>query len=183
MTNYKYQEYPNELKTKFGIAKIYKDYYIICSSKEGNLNKRLHRLIYEDFWGVKLPSEIIIHHKNGNKLDTCILNLEAMEWGKHTTHHWTGKKHTFNSRKKMSDSRKGLKLSIENNVKLSQSKNTVGYFRVTTQPCPSCNQGYVYVYKYLDSKNNRKSIVSVDLNKLKKKVLLKGLEWRKFDDL
>lgn len=40
------------LNTKFGRAKINtKGYYRIITSKEGNHNKYLHRLIFEDFYG------------------------------------------------------------------------------------------------------------------------------------
>ena len=53
------------IKTKFGSASINADgYYQIKSINEGNRGKLLHRLIYEDFWGVNLPKQIHIHHKN-----------------------------------------------------------------------------------------------------------------------
>lgn len=76
------------LHTKFGKAKIDDDgYYIIISYKEGNRHKRLHRLIYEDFYGCKIPKGYQIHHKNGNKLDNCILNLQLIKPSEHTRLH------------------------------------------------------------------------------------------------
>ena len=58
----------NIVHTKWGSARVNKKgYYQISSRKEGNRGKYLHRLIYEDFWGVNLPKQIHIHHKNGDK--------------------------------------------------------------------------------------------------------------------
>lgn len=171
------------LHTKWGTAKQYDGYYVIITNDNGFLNKKLHRLIYEDFWGVKLPKEIIIHHKDGNSLNNCILNLEAMYWGEHTSHHRTGKHHTDESRKKISDARKYWECTFDEKLAVSKSKNSSGYFRVTTQPCKTCNQGFAWVYKYYDENHKRCSIISVDLDKLKEKVIAKGLEWIKLDEV
>ena len=66
------------LHTKFGNAKINcRGYLAITSRKEGNNAKKLHRLMWEDFYG-EIPEGYVIHHKNGNKLDNCILNLQLM---------------------------------------------------------------------------------------------------------
>ena len=78
----------DKLHTKFGTAKIIGDYYKISSGKEGNNNKALHRLIYEDFYGVTLPSEIDVHHKDDNKLNNCICNLEALTHADHASEHY-----------------------------------------------------------------------------------------------
>ena len=42
----------DKIKTKFGNAHITEGYYRICSHKEKNYGKRLHRLIYEDYYKV-----------------------------------------------------------------------------------------------------------------------------------
>lgn len=56
-------------KTKFGTAYVTSRGYVkICSVKEGNENKLLHRLVFEDFYNVKLPSNIIIHHNDKNQI-------------------------------------------------------------------------------------------------------------------
>ena len=45
----------------------------------------------------------------------------------------------------------------------------------------SCKQGFTWCYQYcLDSKH--KSITSIDLKKLEKKVRKEGLEWKIIDD-
>lgn len=102
------------LTTKYGTAKINKDgYYWIVSSKEGNNGKRLHRLIYEDFWDVKLPKEIVIHHKDGNKLNNCILNLESMTHSEHSKLHHKGKEFSEQYKQKLSENHADV--SKENN--------------------------------------------------------------------
>lgn len=96
------------LHTKFGTAKIHKNnYYMITSHKEGNNGKLLHRLIYEDFWNVKLPQEIHVHHKDGNKINNCILNLEAITKAEHTYLHMKGVPKSDETKHKLSESMKG----------------------------------------------------------------------------
>lgn len=80
---------PSEtLHTKFGTAKVVEGYYKITSGKEGNNNKGLHRLIYENFYSVELPAQIDIHHKDNNKLNNCICNLEALTHADHAASHY-----------------------------------------------------------------------------------------------
>ena len=83
------------LHTQWGKAKIYTEngndgYYVIISKKEGYGGKMLHRLIYENVYG-EIPDGHIIHHKNGDKTDNCILNLEAITVEEHNSIHHTGK--------------------------------------------------------------------------------------------
>lgn len=150
-----------KLHTKWGTAKIIGDYYRITSRIEGNNNKKLHRLIYEDFWGVKLPKQVIIYHKDGNKLNNCILNLEAMLQKDHSKHHNMGRNHNLSSK-----------------LNMSKSQNTTGYFRVRKQYRDTYVQGFTYIYQYYDENSKRKHIYGVDIDELKRKVLDKGLEWR-----
>lgn len=178
------------LKTKFGNVKINnRGYYKITSSKEGDTNKLLHRLIYEDFWGVELPKEIHVHHKDGNKLNNCILNLEAMTKSEHSKLHmegennpFYGKHHSLETRQKISDANKGKKHTDESKLKMSIVKNTTGYFRVYKNKHPNCKQGFIWVYLYFEE-GKQKRISSTKIEELKQKVLARGLEWRKIDDL
>lgn len=153
----------NKIKTKFGTATINGDgYYEITSIKEGNKDKLLHRLIYEDYYNTTLPANMHIHHKNRQKLDNCILNLEALTAAEHLRLH-----------------RKGVPLSRECKINMSKSRNSLNYYRVTREKDSSCKQGFMYRYQYTEN-GKRKHIRSVDLEKLKEKVLSKGLEWIKF---
>jgi hypothetical protein len=111
-----------KLHTKFGTAKIGKNgYYLITSGKEGNNTKYLHRLIWEDFYGCEIPKGYVIHHKNGNKLDNCILNLQLMRKADHDKIHNTGKTLSDEHKQKISEAQKDKTLSEETKQKISEN--------------------------------------------------------------
>ena len=99
-----------------------------------------------------------------------------------------GKTLSKETRKKISEALKGennpmlgKKHSKETRKKISEAQNTTGFYRVYKQKNNRCKQGFIWRYQYfLDSK--RKSIKSVDLKKLEKKVRKEGLEWEILDD-
>jgi len=162
------------MKTKFGSASInHNGYYQIKSIVEGNRGKLLHRLIYEDFWNVSLPEEISVHHKDGNRLNNCICNLEAMPREEHIKLHQNGEFNSFYGKTHSSETKKIIKLNT------SKALSSTGIYRVSKIKNNECKQGYYYAYRYV---LGEKPVVisSVDLNKLKEKVLAKGLEWIEF---
>lgn len=183
------------IETKFGNAKLNPDgYYRISSRKEGNHGKLLHRLIFEDFYKF-IPENYVVHHKDENKLNNCILNLQLMKLPQHFSHHnkgdknpkvWLGKKHSKETREKISNSLKGEKnhnyggLSDEHKKKISKSSNTFGFYRVTQERRDDVKQGFLWVYQYYAP--TQKKIASVNLTKLKVKVISKGLEWGIIDE-
>ena len=76
------------IKTKFGNANISDEgYYRITSEKEGNRNKLLHRLIFEDHCKVTICPWAIVHHKDGNKLNNFPDNLEILSRREHPLRH------------------------------------------------------------------------------------------------
>ena len=76
------------IQTKYGSANLTADgYYMITSVKEGNFRKFVHRLIYEEHHGVTICPWAIIHHKDGNKLNNCLDNLELLSRREHPTKH------------------------------------------------------------------------------------------------
>ena len=157
------------IKTKFGNAKIGKmGYYQITSKKEGNNGKYLHRLIFEDYYNIDLneefPESIHIHHIDGDKTNNEIWNLEPIPPYEHHSLHNKGKHHSAESCKKM-----------------SKYRNTTGFFRVSKQKDSCCKQGFKWKYQYIDENGKQKAIYSVDIDKLKEKVLAKGLEWEKIE--
>lgn len=82
-----------------------------------------HRLVYEAFNGV-IPEDLEINHKDGNKLNNCIDNLECISHKQNVVHsykelgrkvykgveHWnSGKTYSKGHRNKMSEAKKGSK--------------------------------------------------------------------------
>ena len=157
------------MKTKFGNAKITNGrYYVITSRKEGNNGKLLHRLICEDFYNTEVPQGYHIHHKNGNKLDNCILNLQLMRDKDHRILHNSGENHPWYDKHH----------SEESKLKTSKTMNTTGYFRVDKHKDKNCKQGFYWRYSYYEN-GKQKRISSVDIKKLEAKVKSKGLTWKK----
>jgi hypothetical protein len=165
------------LHTKWGNAKIDNwGYYRITSRKEGNSRKFLHRLIWEDFWGTEVPQGYVIHHKNGNKLDNCILNLQLMRDKDHNCLHKSGENHHMFGKHHSDETKKQI------SYVQSEKNNTSGYYRVYQRKDKRCKQGFEWVYRYYDDNGKRKFINSVDIKKLEAKVKAKGLEWKKIGD-
>lgn len=54
-------------------------------NKKGNV--KLHRAIMEEKLGRRLAPDEIVHHKDGNKQNNDIENLEVLPWGEHSRIH------------------------------------------------------------------------------------------------
>lgn len=74
------------MHTKFGnaIPNSYGHYVITGGKYRG---KRLHRLIYEDYYNIKIPDDYDIHHIDENKSNNDIDNLVLMTHEEHTILH------------------------------------------------------------------------------------------------
>lgn len=101
--------------------------------------------------------------------------------------HFYGKNHTEESKQKMRDAVSGenscwygKNRTTENKLNVSKSTNTTGYFRVCKVKRPKCKQGFLWEYKYYDENKKRHTLTSVDIDKLKKKVLDIGEIWQEF---
>ena len=84
------------------------------------------------------------------------------------------------TRRKISESNKGKTLSEETRRKMSEARNTSGYYRVSKKKNSKYKQGFTWAYYYIEN-GNQKNISSVDIDKLKERVLAKGLKWIEFD--
>ena len=184
------------METKFGTTTLSHGYHVISSTKEGNHHKALHRLIFEDFYQIQLPENIVIHHNDGDKTNNEIWNLIPMTRAEHSYLHGSGENNPFYGKHHSEEAKEKLreKNSGENHVffgktfkdshkrKISASRNTTGYRNVCIQPCPSCKKNFRYRYGYFED-GKQKAIQSVSLEKLQEKVLNKGLPWEKLEDV
>ena len=155
-----------KIQTKFGTAvPDDRGYYWISSRAEGNHRRLLHRLVFEDFYQIKLPKHIHIHHLDEDKSNNEIWNLIPMTPAEHNKLHHCGRIS-----------------SIKDMIVKSISKNSSGYFRVSKIRRKAMKQGFFWAYQYYDKNNVRRNIRSVDIKKLEKKVKENGLPWFKITD-
>lgn len=153
------------IKTKYGTASISGNgYYIIKSNEYGFKDCYLHRLIMADKIGCGIPSNYVVHHVDGDKLNNDPANLELLTREEHMSLHGEDKSRVLEAAIKQSQRRSG----------------TSNYFRVCKHKKPECKQGFTWSYRYYEC-GQRKEISSVDIKKLEGKVRAKGLEWRKLE--
>ena len=86
------------------------------------------------------------------------------------------------SREKIRETLTGYKHSLKARENMCKSKNKTGFYNVGIQKKEDCRQGFVWKYRFTDGNPYRIVIGSVDLIKLKQKVLDKGLPWSVIDE-
>lgn len=75
----------------------------------------------------------------------------------------------------------GKKHSFEKRKKMGKSKTRTGVLYVSKAKNKSCDNGYIWRYKYTDN-GKIKSINSVTFKGLREKVLAKNMEWIVLDE-
>jgi len=90
--------------------------------KVGKRNVREHRYIMEQYLGRRLEPTEVVHHRNGDKQDNRLENLELTSVSEHTIIHNTGSKRSDSTKKSISVFRQ---LSAE--LKRLQAINTELY--------------------------------------------------------
>jgi hypothetical protein len=98
--------YPKTIQTKYGNASINpRGYYRITSGIHAD--ELLHRLIWEDING-PIPEGYIIHHKDFNKLNNDLNNLQCLTKSEHITLHHKYKEWSTESKTKASKTHKKM---------------------------------------------------------------------------
>lgn len=157
------------INTPWGLANVGgHGYYAITSCIERNCGKLLHRLIYEDYHRCTLLKQGVVHHKDGNRLNNSIENLELISRAEHNQVHKTKNREGYIN----------MEEYWEVTNKRSREKNTVGYLRVCKAKNPKLKQGFAYQYQWREN-GKRNNISAVSLKDLEAKVKAKGLPWQK----
>lgn len=90
--------------------------------------RREHRVIMEQHLGRKLEPWELVHHKDGDKLNNDLANLEMREFGEHTAEHHKGGRKSEDARRSMEAFallREELKRARELNAELLDALETL----------------------------------------------------------
>lgn len=110
------------INTIWGKAHLNGGYYRLANGTY------LHRKIFELFYG-SIPKGYHIHHKDGNPLNNCIINLKLIKISEHQSMHHKGMNHSDETKKLISEKLKGREvwnkgktLSYAHKKKLSEAQ-------------------------------------------------------------
>lgn len=78
----------------------------------------LHREVYEMHYG-PIPDGFIVHHKDGDKTNNSLENLELLSRAEHASLHHKGKKKSEEMKKKSSETKMGHIVSRDTREKIS----------------------------------------------------------------
>lgn len=93
----------------------------------------------------------------------------------------TRKKKYFGKNHNKYGTKQSIKTKEQISITESQSKTTSGFYRISKNKDNSCKNGFRWQYGYTIN-NKRKNLKSVNLLKLKEKILKKNLSWKIIDE-
>lgn len=109
------------IQTKYGTVTEKNGWYYISSNEHGHRGKALHRVIFEDYHKCTLLPEANIHHRNFNKHDNRIENLQLLSASEHQKIHKALYQPSDEHKKAISNGLKGRKLDIIHRINLRRS--------------------------------------------------------------
>lgn len=160
LSNLELKKKQDSIDTEFGKGYLIKGYIYVN-------DKPLHHLVWEKHYGKKVPKGYQIHHKDKNKTNNDINNLQLISASEHTRLHMSTENNPHY----------GKELKLDHKIAISKTRNSTGFFRVSKQYSDKFKQGFTYRYRYYEN-GKQKEIISVNLDKLREKVLSKNLEWK-----
>ena len=109
--------------------------------------KLFHRLIWEHFKG-EIPKKHVIHHKDGNRLNNSIENLECMSQSEHVRLHRLQETHILS--KRMSDNSEKIHawLCTEKGKKFLSDKAKKQFIERPLRSCVCCECGKDFLSKH-----------------------------------
>ena len=110
------------VQTKYGTVTEKNGWYYISSNEHGHRGKALHRVIFEDYHKCTLLPHANIHHRNFNKHDNRIENLQLLSASERQKIHKAIYKPSEMHKKAISKGLKGRKLDIIHRINLRRSK-------------------------------------------------------------
>ena len=114
---------------------------------------REHRLVMERHLGKKLSPEEVVHHRNGQRDDNAINNLEVTTWDAHTMGHHKGSVRTDSQKRSLevlANYREEAKRLKALNSTLLEALETLKHFcidRMNTTNCP-LGRGAQLLHRY-----------------------------------
>ena len=106
-------------------------------------NKMLHRLIWEKANG-PIPKNHVIHHRDGNKLNNSIENLECLSQAEHSRLHRLEERETLSARMSMNSEKVHAWLHTEKGKKFLSDKARAEFARRPIKDfiCQQCNKPF-----------------------------------------
>lgn len=128
----------------------------------------------------EVKQKISESHKGKKLSDETKLKLSEKLSGENNPRY--GKTLSDETKEKIRQANLGQVHSDETKLNMVKSRNTTGIYRVHKKKNKRLKQGFNWAYQYRDENNNKKVISNCSLDKLKQKVLEKGLEWHILDE-